>query len=80
MFVALGTYQSKLLGASFLLGWFVKVMVNKFGGTKAYQDLKPLMVGLIAGEILGGLVPMICGFIYYWLTGDNPESFSIIAA
>jgi len=77
LFIVLGTFQSKMLGPSFLLGWLIKCMVNKYGGATLYQKLKPLMIGLIAGEMLGGVVPMAIGFIYYLCTGETPKSFSV---
>jgi hypothetical protein len=40
---------------SFLLGWLIKQMVTKIGGIQAYRHGKPLMIGVIAGDLLGGL-------------------------
>ncbi len=75
MFAVLGTFQSRMIGPSFLLGWLVKYLITKFGGSQVYQKLKPLFFGLIAGEMLGGLLPMIIGAVYYWITGESPKSF-----
>jgi len=77
LFLVLGTWQSKCLAFSFLLGWAVKAGVTKYGGAAAYQKLKPLMIGLIAGEMLAGVVPMIIGAVYYFVTGKPPEAFAI---
>lgn len=78
MFLVLGTWQSKQMGASFLAGWFIKMMVTRYMGGQWYQKLKPLMFGLIAGDLIGGLIPMIVGAIYYFTTGHNPEIFRIL--
>jgi len=78
LFLVLGTYQSRTLGASFLLGWLVKVLVTKYGGASAYQKIKPLMIGLIAGDMLGGLLPMIVGAIYWHFTGEPPKRFMVL--
>jgi hypothetical protein len=53
---------------SFLLGWLIKVGVTKFGGGGAYRKTMPLMIGIIAGDLLGGLVFMAYGAIYYAAT------------
>ncbi|RMD76604.1 MAG: hypothetical protein D6820_12420 [Lentisphaerae bacterium] len=77
MFAVLGTYQSKKLAFSFFVGWMIKILIMRFGGSRAYQRLKPLMIGLIAGEMFCGLIPMIIGAIYYYITGHSPEPFRV---
>ncbi len=78
MFLILGTFQSRTLAFSFLVGCAIKVLVTKYGGASAYQKLKPLMIGVIAGDMLGGLTPMVIGAIYWWLTGESPEQFKVL--
>jgi len=78
IFVVLGTYQSNTLGFSILLGWLLKVLVVKYGGSKLYIRLKPLVIGVIAGEILGAVIPVIVGGIYYAVTGEPPKSFTVL--
>ena len=78
LFVMMGTWQSKQLAASFLIGWAIKVGVTKYGGGAGYNRVKPLMIGLIAGDMLGGIIPMIAGAIYYWVTGEPPESYRVL--
>ena len=78
MFLVWNSYPGRTFGASFLVGWFVKSMVVKYGGARVYQRLKPLMFGLIAGEMLGGVVPIIIGLLYHLVTGDLPKVFSIM--
>lgn len=60
---------------SFILGWLVKAGVMQYGGNRLYNRLKPLMLGLIAGEVLGAVVPSIVGAIYYACTGEQPMSY-----
>jgi len=43
-----------------------------------YQRLKPLMIGLIAGEVLGALLPSIIGAIYFMCTGKVPPRFMVL--
>ncbi len=54
---------------SFLLGWAIKSAVSKFGGAAKYTETKPLMIGVIAGDLLGGFLFMIIAWIYFALTG-----------
>jgi hypothetical protein len=77
LFLVLATWQSRILAFSFLLGWAVKRSVAKYGGARVYQRVKPLMIGLVAGEMLAGLVPMVIGAVYYMIQGEPPKSFAI---
>lgn len=80
LFIVLGSYQSRYLGFSFLVGWLVKSMVVKYGGAHHYARLKPLMLGLVAGEMAAGAVTMLIGGIYYWVQGVPPRSYIILGA
>ena len=71
-------YAGKVFALSFLVGWLVKLGVTKYGGFKTYQRLKPLMFGLIAGDMLGGILPIIIGLAYYKFTGEMPVIFRIM--
>ena len=77
LFLVLGTWQSCLLAFSFFIGWLVKKSVTKYGGAALYARLKPLMIGLIAGEMLACLMPMIIGAVYYASTGTPPKTFAL---
>lgn len=70
-----GTAPGLRFGPSFLLGWAIKSVIVKFGGGKKYQQLKPLMIGVIAGELFGGLLWMIVGAAYRLLTGLQPKAY-----
>ena len=72
------TYTGRVFCASLLIGWFIKVAVTKYGGAAGYQKLKPLMFGLIAGDMLGGIVPIVIGFIYHAITGEIPKPFRVM--
>lgn len=50
---------------SFFFGWIIRTIVVKLGGGKSYQKVKPIMYGLIAGDLLGGLLFMGLGAGYY---------------
>ncbi len=62
---------------SFLIGWGLKAAIMRFGGARIYQNLKPVIIGLVAGELIGALLPLIVGFIYYGFTGELPKKFMV---
>ncbi len=72
VFVFLGGHQAKMMAGSFCIGWLIKTMVSKYGGEHLYQRLKPLMIGIIAGDMAARLVPMIAGTLYYMVMGHQP--------
>ena len=78
LFLVWYTYAGRQFAASFLCGWGIKVLVTQYGGAPWYQRLKPLMCGLIAGEMLGGLMPMAIGLVYWLATGLPPKTFNIL--
>jgi len=78
MFLVWDTYPMQFFLASFLTGWFVKIMIVRYGGSKVYHNLKPCMVGLIAGEFLAAILFVIIGTAYFFITGHSPKLFRII--
>lgn len=79
MFLVWSTYAGNCFAQSFLIGWFIKVFITKYGGARIYQQMKPLMFGLIAGEMLGGVIPMIVSLVYYMMTGGElPKPFFVM--
>jgi len=65
IFLVWGTYPANRMWFSFLLGWLIKVAITKFGGARAFRATLPLMVGVIAGEILAAIGWTIAGAIAY---------------
>ena len=76
-FVVWGTYPLAMFGASFLVGWVVKALVVSSAGARGYHAVKPLMIGVIAAELLSGLGWMIVGATYFFVTGKSPVVYSI---
>ncbi len=76
--IVLGTWASRKLAVSFLIGCLVKFFVTRYGGTAAYNRLRPVMIGLIAGELVAGLLPMLIGAVYYFVTGEVPKAFTVL--
>ena len=75
IFLVWATWPVHCFFQSFLLGWLIKTVVTRFGGYATHNRLKPLMIGVVAGEVLGALVFMLVGAIYYAATGTLPVSY-----
>ncbi len=78
LFLMGSNYQSRQLAFSFLVGWAAKSLVTQYGGSRAYQRLKPVAIGLVAGEVLAALLPMLVGAIFHAVTGEPPKPFRIL--
>jgi hypothetical protein len=78
MFATWSFYAGYMFSFSFLLGWLIKTAVTKYGGPKVYQNLKPAFFGMIAGDMLGGVIPGVAGAVYYLVTGEPPKPFHIM--
>ncbi|PTY06817.1 hypothetical protein DB346_00745 [Verrucomicrobia bacterium LW23] len=74
LFLVWGTWAGCAVTISFLLGWMIKAGVMKTGGAQTYNSLKPLMVGVIVGELLMALAWAVIGAGYYAATGLTPSS------
>jgi hypothetical protein len=70
-FVFLGGWPGYYHYFSFFLGWLIKTLVTRYGGGKMYQQLKPIMIGVLAGTMLGRLVPMFVGPVVYFVGGNG---------
>jgi hypothetical protein len=75
IFLIWATFPIAVLGQSFLWGWILKALVSRYGGNQTVQRMKPLMIGVIAAEIIGAVVFVIVGAIYYMNTGSAPVSY-----
>lgn len=78
MFLLWGTFPLVHLWFSFLLGWLIKITVTKFGGAKGYHAAIPLMVGLVAGELLAAFGWALIGGAYFFVTGNTPTTIRIL--
>ena len=52
LFLVWGTGPACNAWESYLVGWFLKTLVTRFGGGGVYRRFKPLFIGLIVGEIV----------------------------
>ena len=69
IFCIWNTESANAIWASFLLGYFFRMMLVKFGGERNYLKMKPLFFGLIFGEIFVAGLILLFGVIYYCCTG-----------
>lgn len=63
---------------SFFLGWLIKTMVARYGGWRMVEQVRVIMIGLIAGDMLGAYVPAVISAIYYFITREPPPSYNIM--
>jgi hypothetical protein len=78
MFCLWPHYPGLMMASSFILGGCLKIIVTKYGGSRGYQLLKPMMFGLIAGDMLAGLTVILSGAVYYFVTGMAPKSYWVL--
>ena len=77
LFLVWSTWAMGCFAGSFLLGWALRTVIERLGGTSAYRKGRIFMIGCIAGDLLGGLIFLVHGGAYSWLTGMTPEKYSI---
>jgi len=65
---------------SFLLGWAAKAAVDRYGGPALVKRLRPLVFGLIAGEVFSAIVPSLIGAVYFLFTGETLTAFYVLPA
>lgn len=79
LFLVVAIYPTSQTWGSFLLGWFVKMLVVRFGGGGVYQKLKPLFIGLISAELAMVGFSVLIDFLYVSINGTpSPVSFSVM--
>jgi len=76
-FIVFGTYPGAYFAPSFLIGWLVKIAVVKLSGAKGFRSLRPLMIGLIAGELFAAIGWSVFGTLYFLATDLIPKSYRI---
>lgn len=76
MFLLWATYPMAFTCHSFLLGWMIKKAAVRFGGTSIIRKIRPFMIGIIAGEIMGAMTFMLVGVIYFMVqNGIKPKRY-----
>jgi len=77
MFLVWGTYPAACFNHCFLLGWLIRAAMLRFAGHTTVRKAKPFMIGVIAGDLLGGAIFMAVGALAYALAGRQPPDTSI---
>ncbi|MEX0745279.1 MAG: DUF6785 family protein [Phycisphaeraceae bacterium] len=77
LFLLWGTMPSARFAVSFLIGWAIKGCVVKTVGARGHTMLMPLMIGVIAGELLAALLWIVVGTSYFGFTGEVPPVYRI---
>jgi len=55
----MASYCTKVLWATFFVGWLGKFAVMRYGGTRLYQRLKPVAIGVICGEAASAMLFLV---------------------
>lgn len=63
---------------SFLLGWGIKFVVTRYGGQGGYAAIKPVIMGLFVGEMLGALIPLIIGWCFYFFGSEVAPPYAVL--
>jgi hypothetical protein len=78
LFLIWTSYAGYCFAFSFFLGWIIKSLVTKYGGGATYRNLIPMMMGLIAGDLLAGILFTLVSLIYFLVTHQPPKQFGIM--
>lgn len=70
-----GTWPIAFLTVSFLIGWTIKTVLVRLGGGRVHQKGKEMMVGVIAGDVLGAVVFLTVSAVYYLVTGRGGPNY-----
>ncbi|MGF1449064.1 MAG: DUF6785 family protein [Opitutales bacterium] len=77
LFLTWVTWSMNIFAINFLIGCFIKTVVQKYGGEGAHKRVAPVMIGLISGELLGALLPVLVSVGYFFVTGEKLEKFNV---
>jgi|GEM_PF-525005 len=75
--IAFGAWTMGRYGWSFLLGWLLKAMVLKLSGSAKYMELRPMIIGVVVGDLLAGFIIFVMLWIYYFYSGTVPPRFDL---
>ncbi len=62
-----------------MIGWAIKGLLARLGllTSERIVRVKALMIGMIAGDLVAGMIYMAVGAISYVLTGQTPPEYYI---
>ncbi len=76
LLVVAGTWAMQKLAASILLGWLVRTALVRLGGAHRLEQVRPAIIGLIVGDLLGALAWSAVGALYAAATGLRPPIYN----
>jgi len=76
-FLVWSTMPAIRLWFCFLVGWGIKTAIVRFAGGRIYQDLKPLFIGLIAGELVAASLVIAFDWFFFIALGLPPRGYMI---
>jgi hypothetical protein len=68
-FIGIGAWTIGKYSTSFFVGWIIKVCVVRWGGGRAYNTVRPMMIGIVVGDLFSAFLGMVINWIYYGATG-----------
>jgi hypothetical protein len=77
--LAFGAWTMGRYGASFLIGWFLKALVLRLSGSAKYIELRPMMIGVVVGDLLAGFIIFVILWLYYLITGIQSPTWDLFA-
>lgn len=76
-FIMAHTWPASVMWPSICLGWLIKLMIMRYGGSKTYYKLKPALYGVILGECLAGGFWMVVAVYLFWI-GKEPQRIVLL--
>lgn len=67
----INTYYLNMMWWSVALGWFLRMVILRFGGARSYRLVRPVFLGLILGEVFSAILWSIVPAILIFM-GNNP--------
>jgi hypothetical protein len=71
------SFFAKEAFASIFLGWFLKVLILRYGGARIYRGAQPFFLGLIIGEVVAAIVWSIVPGVLGGLLGLPYEELKV---
>jgi hypothetical protein len=78
LFIVWGTNPSYYFAVSFLVAAILKWSVIRLTGERGFHVVKPLMIGLIVGDLIMIVLWATVGIAYYLATGVTPAQYFIL--
>ncbi len=76
-FLMLLSYYGEVIWASVCLGWLLKTLIVRYGGSRMYTASKPFFLGLIFGELIATMFWFLLPLTVSLLTGQPYNPISI---